>query len=162
VLLAGFQAIPGDLLDSARLDVANPFRFFGLVVVPLARRFIVLGVVVAMTVAYLDYLAMYLETNGRITVPVLGTLVYRAQPSAPADAARPVGRGTGSRWGVERGAQRRSCPVCYGGVPGAGFFLRRIHSPPGPGPPPPASREYASSGVTRDVILGRHFGITTV
>jgi multiple sugar transport system permease protein len=79
LLLAGLRAIPRDLLDYARLETASPPRFLWLVVLPLVRRFVVLAVGVAMTVAYLDYMAMYIESNARINVPVLGTLVYRAE-----------------------------------------------------------------------------------
>jgi len=79
LLLAGLRTIPPDLLEYARLETASPFRFLWSVLLPLARRFVSLAVVVAMTVAYLDYLAMFIESNGRITAPVLGTLVYRAE-----------------------------------------------------------------------------------
>jgi len=79
LLLAGFRAIPQHLLEYARLETASPLRYFWSVVLPLSRRFVVLAGVVGITVAYLDYLAMFLESNGRITVPVLGTLVYRAE-----------------------------------------------------------------------------------
>jgi multiple sugar transport system permease protein len=79
LLLAGFRAIPEDVLEYARLEPASPFRYFRSVVLPLARRFVALAVVVAITVSYLEYMSMLLESNGRITVPVLGTLVYRAE-----------------------------------------------------------------------------------
>lgn len=79
MLLAGLRTIPRDLLEYARLEIANPIRYFWLTVLPLARRFFALASAVTITVAYLQYLAMYIESNGRITVPVLGTLVYRAE-----------------------------------------------------------------------------------
>ncbi|HEX8967269.1 MAG TPA: ABC transporter permease subunit [Chloroflexota bacterium] len=79
VLVAGFRTIPRDLLDYGRLETSNALRYTWSVVLPLARRFVALGVVVAVTGAYLGFLAMYIESNGRITTPVLGTLVYRAE-----------------------------------------------------------------------------------
>jgi multiple sugar transport system permease protein len=78
VLLAGLWSVPRDLLDTGRLDTASPFRFFWSVVAPLVRRFLVLSGLLAVTVTYLDYLAIFLESNGRITMPTLGTLIYQA------------------------------------------------------------------------------------
>ncbi|HEV8636077.1 MAG TPA: ABC transporter permease subunit [Chloroflexota bacterium] len=76
-LLAAFNAIPEELLDFGKLEVRNAWQYVWRVVVPLARRFFVLGALVAVVITYTEYVSMYLETGGRITVPVLGTLAYR-------------------------------------------------------------------------------------
>jgi multiple sugar transport system permease protein len=76
-LLAGFNAIPEELTDYGRLEAKNPWRYFWHVVAPLSRRFLTLAALVAIVVTYVEYASMYVETGGRITVPVLGTLAYR-------------------------------------------------------------------------------------
>jgi len=74
--LAGFNAIPEDQLDYGRLEARSPWRFFWRVMVPLNRRFLMLGGLVAMLISYLDFVSIYLETGGRITFPVVGTQAY--------------------------------------------------------------------------------------
>jgi multiple sugar transport system permease protein len=76
-LLAGFNAIPGALLDAGKLEAPTAWQYFWRVVAPLSRRFLVLAALVALVVTYTEYAAMYIETGGRITVPVLGTLAFR-------------------------------------------------------------------------------------
>ena len=76
-LLAGFNSIPEELLDVGRLDARNVWSYFWHVIAPLARRFLVLATLVAVVITYVEYASMYIETGGRITVPVLGTLAYR-------------------------------------------------------------------------------------
>jgi len=76
-LLAGFNAIPEELLDVGRLEAPNRWRYFWRIVAPLSRRFLVLAALVALVVTYMEYASMYIESGGRITVPVLGTLAFR-------------------------------------------------------------------------------------
>jgi multiple sugar transport system permease protein len=76
-LLAGFNAIPEELLDVGKLETPSTWRYFWAVVVPLSRRFLVLAALVALVITYVEYASMYIETGGRITVPVLGTLAFR-------------------------------------------------------------------------------------
>jgi multiple sugar transport system permease protein len=76
-LLAGFTAIPDELLDVGRLEARHGWRYFRRVVAPLSRRLLALAAIVALVIAYIEYASMYVETGGRITVPVLGTMAYR-------------------------------------------------------------------------------------
>jgi multiple sugar transport system permease protein len=76
-LLAGFNAIPDELLDVGKLEAPNAWRYFWAVIAPLSRRFLVLAALVALVITYAEYASMYVETGGRITVPVLGTLAFR-------------------------------------------------------------------------------------
>ncbi len=77
-VLAGLNAIPEELLDYARLEARGWWQSFWQVVVPLSRRFLVLAILVALVITYTEYVSMYVETGGRITVPVVGTLAFRA------------------------------------------------------------------------------------
>jgi multiple sugar transport system permease protein len=74
--LAGFNAIPEELLDYGRLEARSAWRFFWRVMVPLNRRFLLLGALVAVVISYLDFVAVYVETGGRITFPIVGTQAY--------------------------------------------------------------------------------------
>lgn len=76
-LLAGFNAIPEELLDVGRLEARSAWQYFWRVVAPLSRQFLVLAMLVALVITYVEYASMYIETGGRITVPVLGMLAYR-------------------------------------------------------------------------------------
>lgn len=76
-LLAGFNAIPEELLDVGKLEAPSAWQYFWRVVAPLSRRFLVLAALVALVITYTEYASMYIETGGRITVPVLGTLAFR-------------------------------------------------------------------------------------
>jgi len=75
-LLAGFNAIPEELLEYGRLEARSRWRYLWRVVMPLNRRIAILAMAVALTVTYMDFVAMYAETGGRITVPLIGTLAY--------------------------------------------------------------------------------------
>jgi len=74
--LAGFNAIPEELLDYGRLEARNAWRFFWHVMVPLNRRFLLLGLLIGVVISYLDFVAVYVETGGRITFPTIGTQAY--------------------------------------------------------------------------------------
>lgn len=76
-LLAGFNGIPEELLDVGKLEARNRWQYFWGVVAPLSRRFLVLALLVALVITYIEYASMYLATGRRITVPVLGTLAFR-------------------------------------------------------------------------------------
>jgi multiple sugar transport system permease protein len=76
-LLAGFNAIPEELTDYGKLEARSAWQYFWRVVAPVSRRFLVLAVLVALVIKYVEYASMYVETGGRITVPVLGTMAYR-------------------------------------------------------------------------------------
>src|SRR5579884_897217 len=75
-LLAGFNAIPEELLEYGRLEARSRWRYLWRVVMPLNRRIAVLALAVALTITYMDFVSMYAETGGRITVPLIGTLAY--------------------------------------------------------------------------------------
>ncbi len=76
-LLAGFNALPEELLDVGKLEARSAWQYFWRVVAPLSRRFFILAILVALVITYIEYVSMYVETGGRITVPVLGTLAFR-------------------------------------------------------------------------------------
>lgn len=76
-LLAGFNALPEELLDAGRLEARGAWQYFRRVVAPLSRRFFILAILVALVITYIEYVSMYVETGGRITVSVLGTLAFR-------------------------------------------------------------------------------------
>jgi ABC-type glycerol-3-phosphate transport system permease component len=76
-LLAGFNAIPEELLDYGRLEARNWWRYLMRVVLPLNRRMAVLAVAIALTITYLDFVAIYPASGGRITVPFIGTMAYQ-------------------------------------------------------------------------------------
>jgi len=74
--LAGFNAIPEELLDYGRLEARSAWHFFWHVMVPLNRRFLLLGALVAVVISYLDFVSIYVETGGRVTFPLIGTQAY--------------------------------------------------------------------------------------
>jgi multiple sugar transport system permease protein len=76
-LLAGLNAIPDELLDVGRLEAPSRWRYFRDVVLPLWRRLLGFAVPVTLAVTYGEYASMYVETGGRVVVPVLGTLAFR-------------------------------------------------------------------------------------
>jgi ABC-type glycerol-3-phosphate transport system permease component len=78
-LLAGFNAIPEELLDYGRLETRSRWRYLWRVVLPLNRRIAALALVVALTITYLDFVSMYAASGGRIVVPMVGTIAYTAE-----------------------------------------------------------------------------------
>jgi ABC-type glycerol-3-phosphate transport system permease component len=76
-LLAGFNTIPSEQLDYAALECRSPWRRFWLIIVPATRRFLVLSVLLSLILSFLDYISMYVQTGGRITWPLIGTLAYQ-------------------------------------------------------------------------------------
>ena len=77
LLLAGLNAIPEELLDYGRLESRSGWSYFWRVVTPLYWRFFALASIVALVITYMDIASMYVETGGRILVPVIGTLSYQ-------------------------------------------------------------------------------------
>jgi multiple sugar transport system permease protein len=75
-LLAGFNAIPEELLDYGKLEAKNVWTYFWRVVLPLNRRIAVLALLVALTITYVDFVSIYAESGGRIVVPMVGTMAY--------------------------------------------------------------------------------------
>src|SRR6266536_192510 len=65
-LLAGFNAIPDELLDYGRMETSSRWRYLWRVVLPLNRRIAVLALMVALAITYLDFVSMYAESGGRI------------------------------------------------------------------------------------------------
>jgi ABC-type glycerol-3-phosphate transport system permease component len=62
-LLAGFNAIPDELLDYGKLETRSRWLYFWRVVLPLNRRIAVLALMVAVTITYLDFVSMYAESD---------------------------------------------------------------------------------------------------
>ncbi|MFZ0218023.1 MAG: sugar ABC transporter permease, partial [Candidatus Dormiibacterota bacterium] len=75
-LLAGLNAIPEELLEYGRLEARTRWHYLWHVVLPLNRRITVLAAAIALTITYFDFVSMYPETGGRVTVPMIGTLSY--------------------------------------------------------------------------------------
>jgi multiple sugar transport system permease protein len=75
-ILAGLNAIPEELLEYGRLECRSRFGYLWHVVLPLNRRITVLAVVVGVTITYIDMVAMYQASGGRIVVPIVGTMAY--------------------------------------------------------------------------------------
>jgi ABC-type glycerol-3-phosphate transport system permease component len=76
-MLAGLNSIPSEQLDYAVLECKSWWRRFWLVILPAARRFLVLAVLLTLILSFLDYISMYVQTGGRITWPLIGTLAYQ-------------------------------------------------------------------------------------
>ena len=76
-LLAGLNSLPGDQLDYARLECSSSWRRFWLVILPMLRKFLVLSILLSAVMSFLDYTGTYLETGGRVTWPLVGTLAYQ-------------------------------------------------------------------------------------
>lgn len=76
-LLAGLNSIPSEQLDYAALECKSWWRRFWLVILPAARRFLVLAFLLSLILSFLDYISMYVQTGGRITWPLIGTLAYQ-------------------------------------------------------------------------------------
>src|SRR5262249_50429693 len=105
-------------------------------VLPMVRRFLVLAVLLSLVVSFLDYTNIYLQTGGRITWPLVGTLSYKASffdGDTPSGAAMTLAQlpvwlavlWVGVRW-FERGPPGAEPPPPPAGPP-----------PPPPPPPPP-------------------------
>lgn len=76
-LLAGFNSIPGEQIDYCTLECKSFWRRSWYVILPCARRFLVLALLLSLILSFLDYISMYVQTGGRITWPLIGTLAYQ-------------------------------------------------------------------------------------
>ncbi len=76
-LLAGLNSIPSEQLDFATLECKSLWRRFWLVILPGARRFLALALMLSLILSFLDYTSMYVQTGGRIAWPLIGTLAYQ-------------------------------------------------------------------------------------
>jgi ABC-type glycerol-3-phosphate transport system permease component len=76
-LLAGLNSIPSEQLDYATLECKSQWRRFWFVILPAARRFLVLALLLSLILSFLDYTSMYVQTGGRISWPLIGTLAYQ-------------------------------------------------------------------------------------
>lgn len=75
-LLAGINAIPHELFDSAALECKAGWRRFWFVTVPLLKRYMALAVFLSLTTAFADLANIWVLTGGRIMFPVVGTHAY--------------------------------------------------------------------------------------
>jgi ABC-type sugar transport system permease subunit len=75
-LLAGLNAIPTELFDSAALETKSAWQRLRHVTLPLLRPFVALAVFLSFTTAFADLANVWLLTGGRIIFPVLGTYAY--------------------------------------------------------------------------------------
>jgi multiple sugar transport system permease protein len=129
-LLAGLNAIPDELLDVGRLEASSAWQFFHRVIAPLSRRMLALAMLVGLVVTSIEYSSMYVETGGRVTVPVLGTLAYResVQSNHP-----------------ELGAALGLVQIPFG-IALAFVCLRLLRDPAARGPTPMAARDAGCAG----------------
>jgi multiple sugar transport system permease protein len=72
IFLAGLQNIPGDLIDSAKVDGANPIQAFRSITVPLLQPTILFATVIAMITGLQVFIPQFVMTQGG---PVDATLV---------------------------------------------------------------------------------------
>jgi multiple sugar transport system permease protein len=75
-LLAGLNAIPTEIFESAALETSSPWRRFRHVTLPLLWPFMALAVFLSFTTAFADLANVWMLTGGRIIFPVLGTYAY--------------------------------------------------------------------------------------
>jgi multiple sugar transport system permease protein len=75
-LLAGLNAIPTELFESAALETSSAWRRFRYVTLPLLWPFMALAVFLSFTTAFADLANVWMLTGGRIIFPVLGTYAY--------------------------------------------------------------------------------------
>jgi multiple sugar transport system permease protein len=76
-LLAGLNSLPTEQLDYARIECRGEWQRFWHVILPMLRRFLVLALLLSLVISFLDYTSIYLQTGGRITWPLVGTLAYQ-------------------------------------------------------------------------------------
>jgi ABC-type glycerol-3-phosphate transport system permease component len=76
-LLAGLNSLPTEQLDYARIECRNGWQRFWYVILPMLRHFLVLGLLLSLVISFIDYTNIYLQSGGRITWPLVGTLSYR-------------------------------------------------------------------------------------
>jgi len=75
-LLAGLNAIPTELFDSARLETRAGWQRLWRVTLPLLRPYVALAVFLSFTTAFADLANVWMLTGGRVVFPVIGTRAY--------------------------------------------------------------------------------------
>lgn len=75
-LLAGINAIPPELFESALLDSDSAWRRFQSVTLPLLKPFLALATFLSLTSAFADLANVWTLTAGRIAFPVISTRAY--------------------------------------------------------------------------------------
>jgi ABC-type sugar transport system permease subunit len=76
LLLAGLNAIPPELFETALLECRSAWRRFWLVTVPLLKPFLGLAAFLSLTTGFADLANVWLLTAGRIMFPTVGTHAY--------------------------------------------------------------------------------------
>lgn len=79
VLFAGLQNLPGDVMESARLDGANPWQMLLQVILPLLRPVIAVVLIIRVVDAARAFDVILIQTNGgpQAASEVLSLLIYR-------------------------------------------------------------------------------------
>ncbi len=78
VLKTFFDRIPADLIDSARVDGANPLQMLAYMILPLSRSILIVLCVLAFVALWRDFLLPYLVLTDPQTQPVTVRLFYVA------------------------------------------------------------------------------------
>ncbi|MFC4809801.1 carbohydrate ABC transporter permease [Paenibacillus sp. GCM10023250] len=79
IYIAGLQGIPGELLESAKIDGAGAFRAFRNVTLPLLAPSITINMLLTLTGALKVFDLVYVTTNGgpRFSTEVITTFIYK-------------------------------------------------------------------------------------
>ena len=78
VLKTFFDRIPPELIDSARVDGANPLQMLVHIILPLSRSILVVVSVLAFVTLWKDFLLPYLVLSDPLTQPITVRLFYIA------------------------------------------------------------------------------------
>jgi multiple sugar transport system permease protein len=78
VLKTFFDRIPSELIDSARVDGANPLQLLTQIILPLSRSILVVVSVLAFVTLWKDFLLPYLVLSDPLTQPITVRLFYLA------------------------------------------------------------------------------------
>jgi len=78
VLKTFFDRIPSDLIDSARVDGANPLQLLAYIIVPLSRSILIVLAVLAFVALWKDFLLPYLVLTDPYIQPITVRLYYIA------------------------------------------------------------------------------------
>jgi multiple sugar transport system permease protein len=78
VLKTFFDRIPPDLIDSARVDGANPLQLLAYIILPLSRSILIVLAVLAFVALWRDFLLPYLVLTDPATQPITVRLFYIA------------------------------------------------------------------------------------
>ncbi|MFC5529193.1 carbohydrate ABC transporter permease [Cohnella yongneupensis] len=80
IYIAGLQGIPGELLESARIDGAGAFRAFRSVTLPLLAPSITINMLLTLTGSLKVFDLVYVTTNGgpAFSTEVISTYIYKS------------------------------------------------------------------------------------